>query len=168
MTIAEINSLNAADAAAEFSKCCGARNWVAKMVAARPFSSESDLLFKADSLWAISTVYDGLEAFAHHPEIGGTAELAKKFPSTSDWASGEQAGVNSANSDILQALADGNVAYKKKFGYIFIVCATGKSAEEMLELLQARLPNSEDEEIKIAMAEQMKITLIRLKKLLTT
>ncbi len=168
MTIQEINSMNAADAAEYFAKCCGSSGWVKRVLAARPFSNAEDLEEKAHAAWSACSIYDGLEAFGHHPEIGGTAELAKKFASTSDWASGEQASVQQATTEVLQALADGNVAYKKKFGYIFIVCATGKSAAEMLELLQQRLPNSEEDEIKIAMAEQMKITIIRLEKLLTT
>lgn len=168
MTIAEINSLTAQDAEAAFTRCCGATNWVRKMVAARPFENEEALLAKASECWASSTIYDGAEAFLHHPQIGGTAELAKKFATTSEWASGEQASVQQASAAVLQALADGNAAYKEKFGYIFIVCATGKTAQEMLDLLNARLPNSEEVEIRIAMAEQMKITILRLKKLLTT
>jgi 2-oxo-4-hydroxy-4-carboxy-5-ureidoimidazoline decarboxylase len=107
-----------------------------------------------------------LEAFLHHPKIGSLDALAAKFANTAQWASGEQASVQSASKAVLQALADGNTAYEQKFGYIFIVCATGKSAEEMLALLQARLPNPPKTEIGIAMAEQMKITLIRLEKLL--
>lgn len=168
MTIQELNSLTIQDAEAAFSKCCGARNWVRRMVNARPFVNLESLIAMANSVWEACNIYDGAEAFMHHPQIGGTAELAQKFASTSEWASGEQASVNQATTEVLQALADGNVAYKKKFGYIFIVCATGKSAAEMLDLLNARLPNTEDDEIRIAMAEQMKITIIRLEKLLTT
>ena len=104
--------------------------------------------------------------FQHHPKIGSVAELEKKFASTAKWASGEQAAVKDANQAVLQALSAGNEAYEAKFGYIFIVCATGKSAEEMLNLLKQRLPNSPEIEIEIAKGEQMKITIIRLKKLL--
>jgi 2-oxo-4-hydroxy-4-carboxy-5-ureidoimidazoline decarboxylase len=166
MNISELNILAPEIVAAELTKCCGSSTWVKKMVATRPFRDEPDLMEKAHVAWAECTEQDGLEAFTHHPRIGGTEELAKKFASTSVWASGEQSAVKQANAETLQALADGNVAYEQKFGYIFIVCATGKTADEMLALLQARMPNSSEKEIVIAMGEQMKITVIRLQKLL--
>ncbi len=90
----------------------------------------------------------------------------KKFASTSAWAEGEQASVKQASQATLEALAAGNTEYERKFGYIFIVCATGKTADEMLALLQARMPNKPEDEILIAMGEQDKITRIRLEKLL--
>ena len=166
MTLGEVNSLSPEIATEAFTKCCGSSTWVQKMVAARPFADAEGFFAKAHACWAECSEVDGLEAFTHHPKIGGTAELEKKFASTSTWAAGEQASVREASLAVLQALADGNVAYEEKFGYIFIVCATGKSATEMLALLQERLPNSTADEIKIAMAEQMKITIIRLEKLL--
>lgn len=167
MTLSDINALPEAVVAAALAKCCGATAWVSRMVASRPFVDEPDLFSKAHACWNQCGEADGWEAFAHHPRIGGAAELAQKFASTRDWASGEQSGVQQAPEAVLQALAEGNRAYEEKFGYIFIVCATGKRAEEMLALLQARLPNPPQEEIRIAMAEQMKITVIRLQKLLT-
>jgi 2-oxo-4-hydroxy-4-carboxy-5-ureidoimidazoline decarboxylase len=166
MTIDEINRLDIEVLTAELSKCCGSSHWVQEMVAARPFLDKEDLLAKAHDIWAACSESDGREAFQHHPKIGGTADLEKKFASTSQWAAGEQAGVKAANQAVLKALAAGNEAYEQKFGYIFIVCATGKSAQEMLELLENRLHNLPELEIGIAMAEQIKITIIRLEKLL--
>ena len=108
-----------------------------------------------------------MEAFAHHPKIGDLDSLKKKFASTSLWAAGEQSGVENPENQTITKLATKNEAYENKFGYIFIVCATGKSAEEMLLLLKERLKNNFEEEIAIAMNEQMKITRIRLEKILS-
>ena len=168
MTIRELNRLPAAEAREALERCCGSQTWVDLMFKAMPFENEEDLVMTAQTAWDHCTEEDGLEAFKHHPRIGGKEELAKKFASTATWASGEQSGVNTATDDVLQALADGNVAYEAKFGYIFIVCATGKSAPEMLEILESRLPNAPEDEIRIAMGEQMKITHIRLQKLLAS
>jgi 2-oxo-4-hydroxy-4-carboxy-5-ureidoimidazoline decarboxylase len=166
MTIAELNNLSSEVAMGEFLKCCGSSSWAKKMLANRPFTSKKDLFSVSNSIWAESSVEDGLEAFQHHPKIGDLKSLEKKFASTKDWAGGEQSGVNTAAKETLIALAEGNNAYEKKFGYIFIVCATGKSANEMLSMLNERLKNDPKDEIKIAMNEQNKITLIRLEKLL--
>jgi 2-oxo-4-hydroxy-4-carboxy-5-ureidoimidazoline decarboxylase len=106
-----------------------------------------------------------LEAFEQHPKIGDINSLKKQYANTVAWASNEQAGVDAASDEVLQALAKGNDDYERKFGYIFIVCATGKSAGEMLELLQSRLTNDPESEIKIGAEEQNKITKLRLEKL---
>ena len=167
MTIEELNNLPADKTFEELFKCCGSTTWAKQLASKKPFQSKADLLNISDAIWHNCTVQDGLEAFTHHPKIGDLKSLEKKFASTKDWAGGEQAGVNTATQNTLMALADGNEAYLKKFGYIFIVCATGKTAEEMLALLNARLTNTADTEIKIAMGEQNKITHIRLEKLLS-
>jgi 2-oxo-4-hydroxy-4-carboxy-5-ureidoimidazoline decarboxylase len=150
----------------ELSKCCGSSAWVNKMLPFIPADDMVELLEDAEEQWWKCTEDDWKEAFAHHPKIGDTGSLAKKFASTAQWASGEQSGVSAANKETIEALAEGNRLYEEKFGYIFIVCATGKSAEEMLGLLHARLPNTEEEEIKIAADEQNKITKLRIEKLL--
>jgi hydroxyisourate hydrolase len=125
-----------------------------------PFASEAELVSKATAIWYNECKKeDWLESFTHHPEIGDVKSLAEKF------AEKEQAGVAAASKETIEALAKANADYKKKFGFIFIVCATGKTADEMLWLLQNRLKNTMDEEINIAMGEQHKITLIRFKKL---
>jgi 2-oxo-4-hydroxy-4-carboxy-5-ureidoimidazoline decarboxylase len=107
-----------------------------------------------------------LEAFKIHPRIGDIESLRKKFASTASWASDEQSGASEAAEDVLHELSEGNDHYEKKFGYIFIVCATGKSATEMLTLLKNRLHNNPEAEFAIACEEQKKITNLRLDKLL--
>jgi 2-oxo-4-hydroxy-4-carboxy-5-ureidoimidazoline decarboxylase len=167
MTVQDLNNLEKETLAAELGKCCGAAAWVSSMADGVPFLSENDLLKKAEIIWSNEcNVTDWFEAFTHHPKIGDVKSLQQKFASTKDWAAGEQAGVQKANDDIIAELAEGNKKYEEKFGFIFIVCATGKTAEEMLNLLNDRLPNDYEEEIKIAAQEQNKITQIRLKKLL--
>lgn len=125
-----------------------------------------ELLEDAEEMWYACSKDDWKEAFAHHPKIGDVESLTKKFASTAEWASGEQSGVNIAAKETIEALAEGNRLYEEKFGYIFIVCATGKSAEEMLGLLRSRLSNSPNEEIQVAADEQNMITKLRLEKLL--
>jgi 2-oxo-4-hydroxy-4-carboxy-5-ureidoimidazoline decarboxylase len=167
MTLTELNNLPKPDLAEALQKCCGSTEWVEKMVASFPISDAETLMEEAKNIWNKLTEADWREAFTHHPKIGGdVAALREKFASTSTWAEGEQAAVREASQETLEALAAGNTAYQQKFGYIFIVCATGKSADEMLALLQARLPNKPEDEIVIAAGEQDKITRIRLEKLL--
>jgi len=166
MTLHELNTLQPEQLKEELLKCCGSRNWVEKMLPFFPVEDMVELLNDAEAQWYECTEADWLEAFTHHPKIGDVASLKKKFASTATWASGEQGAVAQASDETLQQLAKGNDDYEKKFGFIFIVCATGKSAEEMLSLLQLRLPNNKDEEMRIAMEEQNKITQIRLQKLL--
>jgi 2-oxo-4-hydroxy-4-carboxy-5-ureidoimidazoline decarboxylase len=125
-----------------------------------------ELLEDAEEQWWLCTEADWKEAFEHHPKIGDLESLQKKFEETAEWAENEQGGVNSASPATIKALAESNRSYEAKFGYIFIVCATGKSAEEMLGILQSRLQNDPEEEIKIAADEQNKITKLRIEKLL--
>jgi 2-oxo-4-hydroxy-4-carboxy-5-ureidoimidazoline decarboxylase len=167
MTLEELNHLPKTALAEALQKCCGSTAWVENMLAAFPVSDVETLMDEASTAWNKLTEADWREAFTHHPKIGGdVAALREKFASTSTWAEGEQASVRQASQETLEALAAGNTEYEQKFGYIFIVCATGKSADEMLALLQARLPNKPADEILIAAGEQDKITRIRLKKLL--
>ncbi len=131
-----------------------------------PADDMVELLEDAEEQWWQCSESDWKEAFSHHPKIGDLASLTKKFASTAKWATGEQGGVNMATKETLGALAEGNRLYEAKFGYIFIVCATGKSADEMLVILQSRLQNSPETEIQVAADEQQKITRLRLEKLL--
>lgn len=168
MTLEQFNALDKDVAAVELEKCCGAANWVKLMMNHFPFTSTSELLDISDTIWnRYCSENDWLEAFTHHPKIGDTASLEKKFASTKDWAGNEQSGVKGADSAILQQLLQYNEAYEQKFGFIFIVCATGKSAEEMLDLIRQRINNNYEDELKIAAAEQNKITAIRINKLLS-
>ena len=166
MTIKDFNNLTPENVFEELFKCCGSSSWAKNLSLLLPFSNLQDALEKSDRVWANCTASDGHEAFTHHPKIGDIKSLEKKFASTKIWAGGEQAGVNNAAQETLLELAAGNEAYEKKFNYIFIVCATGKSAEEMLNLLNQRIGNDAEKELKIAMNEQNKITHLRLEKLL--
>ncbi|HWB77274.1 MAG TPA: 2-oxo-4-hydroxy-4-carboxy-5-ureidoimidazoline decarboxylase [Nannocystaceae bacterium] len=155
-----------ADARAALVRCCGSSTWVAGMLAARPFGDDATLFAAADRVWNAVAPDDVREALTHHPEIGANIdELRKRYGDTATWASGEQSGVQSAGEATLVSLRDGNIAYKQRFGHIFVVCATGKSAAEMLALLHQRMGNDPDAELAIAAAEQAKITRLRLEKL---
>lgn len=137
------------------------------MLTAFPVEDLVDLEECAVEKWYECTEEDWKEAFENHPQIGDIDSLKEKFASTAEWAAGEQSGVTESTQEVLQNLAEGNKLYKEKFGYIFIVCATGKSADEMLSMLEERLPNTPEEEIEIAAEEQNKITKIRLEKIFT-
>ena len=161
-----LNALDEDAARAALTRCCGARRWVEGMLSRRPFPSTELLLAAADEVWSQLERADFLEAFSHHPQIGADrAELARHFSATAQLSSSEQAGVSDADAATLDALRDENHAYLARFGYIFIVCATGKSAAEMLALLRERLPNDPDTELRIAAAEQAKISALRIQRL---
>lgn len=151
-----------ADARAILTRACGSSRWVDRMMARRPFGSDARLFRTARIEWFGLTEVDWLEAFAHHPRIGDRASLAERFPATHDLSAKEQSSVSGASEDMLSALAEANQAYLDRFGFIFIVCATGKTAEEMLALLRARLPNDRATELRNAAEEQAKITALRL------
>ncbi|HKA37035.1 MAG TPA: 2-oxo-4-hydroxy-4-carboxy-5-ureidoimidazoline decarboxylase [Thermoanaerobaculia bacterium] len=150
-----LNSMPAADAARELLAACGSREWARRMAAARPFCSESDLLDAAERTWITLDREDWLEAFAAHPKIGGPA---------SGQAAREQSGAAGASAETLHGLAAANREYEERFGRIFIVCASGKSAEEMLDLCRRRLHNDPREELAVAADEQRKITRLRLER----
>jgi 2-oxo-4-hydroxy-4-carboxy-5-ureidoimidazoline decarboxylase len=150
------------EARAQFHACCGSARWVERMLSRRPFASRDALLAAAREEWFALTPADWRDAFRHHPPIGDRDALRARFPGTAQLSEREQAGVAGASDAVLDALAEANRAYAHKFGYIFIVCATGKSAGEMLASLRARLLNGPDTEIRIAAEEQAKITELRL------
>jgi 2-oxo-4-hydroxy-4-carboxy-5-ureidoimidazoline decarboxylase len=165
MNLEQINTWAEQDAVEKFRRCCGSSRWSDRMARKRPFQSEASLFAAAEQTWWGLAQSDWLEAFAAHPKIGDTAALKAKFAATAAWSAAEQAGVATAVDDVLDELAALNHRYEARFGYIFIVCATGKSAGEMLTLLRARMHNTALEEIKFAAAEQWKITQIRLEKI---
>ncbi len=167
MTLAELNALDEQAASELLQRCCGSRTWAEQMTAARPFASVEELLRVSEHIWQRLSKDDWTEAFAHHPRIGDLESLKEKFASTASWAANEQARVRSASEETLGRLAEGNRLYEQKFGYIFIVCAAGKSAEEMLMLLEKRLHHSPEEELAVAAGEQARITRLRLEKLLS-
>ncbi len=163
MGIAE--RLNGDDARALLANCCAAAAWVDGMLAARPFADDDAALLAAAEAALPLGEADWLEAFAAHPRIGDVESLRAKYAATKQLAAGEQAGVAGADEATLAELAEFNRAYHEKFGFIFIVFATGKSAAEMLAILKSRLGNARDQEIRNAAVEQMKITRLRLTKL---
>jgi 2-oxo-4-hydroxy-4-carboxy-5-ureidoimidazoline decarboxylase len=166
MTVEQLNRMPLAQARAALERCCGAGAWVETMCAARPFAGATALLDRAERAWRALGPGDWRQAFAHHPRIGDVASLRRRFAATAAWATDEQRGAAAASESTLAALADGNRRYEERFGYIFIVCATGKSAEEMRALLEQRLDNDPELELRVAAEEQMKITRLRLLKLL--
>lgn len=168
MNIDKLNNLNKQTLISEFLKCCGSDKWANLLANKIPFTSLEDLFEKSDEIWKTLGKTDYLEAFSQHPKIGDIESLAKKFANTKDWAENEQSGVNEASNEIIQELATYNGYYDSKFGYIFIVCATGKSAQAMLGILKTRLKNEPEQELKVAADEQNKITKIRLEKLLSS
>ena len=163
MILQGLNTLSSEDAYKLLEQSCGASQWVHAMVKGRPYKDLDALKEAALTVWATMKRTDVLEAFDHHPRIGADIEaLRKKFASTASLSESEQSSVADASEETLLALRDGNQKYEARYGHIFIVCATGKTAEEMLALLQARMDNEPDEELLIAAAEQAKITQIRL------
>ena len=161
-----LNKLSADDAAAEFLKCCGSTAWAKAMSDARPFLNSAELSSQADEIWWNLDEEDWLEAFRAHPKIGEKKAASAQSQQASNWSAEEQSGVATASRQTIDELADLNRQYESCFGFIFIVCATGKSSEEMLEVLKGRIQNEPTTEIRIAAEEQNKITRLRLEKLL--
>jgi 2-oxo-4-hydroxy-4-carboxy-5-ureidoimidazoline decarboxylase len=165
MNLAGINAWPDDQAIAAFRRCCGSNRWSQRMARLRPFDCEAAVFEAAERTWWGLDRADWLEAFAAHPRIGDRDALRAQFAATAAWSAREQSGVDGAAEDVLQALAEANTRYHERFGYIFIVCATGKTAAEMLALLRERLSNEPGREIAVAAAEQAKITRLRLEKL---
>ncbi len=161
-----MNSLPRSEAEAEFLKCCGSTKWALGMTEARPFGGTQDLVSEADRIWGSLSSEDWLEAFRAHPQIGEKRAAAQQSSETQSWSAQEQSGVENAAIAIKAALAEGNRQYERRFGFIFIIYATGKTAEEMLTILNRRLRNDRETELRIAAEEQRKIMRLRLEKLL--
>lgn len=166
--LARLNALDAAEAERELLKCCGSMKWAHSLAARRPFGDARELLAAADDVWWELDERDWLEAFGAHPKIGGKRAAREQDAQAQTWSEQEQSGARDAEQNTLDELAGANRAYEEKFGHIFIVCATGKTAGEMLALLRARQTNDAATELRNAAAEQRKITHLRLEKLLTT
>ncbi len=167
ITLENLNALSKAEAFTKLEQCCVSKTWANAMVSNRPFANENDLIKKAASIWFKDCSEDDFkEAFTGHPKIGDVASLKEKFAHTKEWASGEQSKMEEANDETINALSIANSNYENKFGYIFIVSASGKSANEMLAIINERLLNQPEDELFVAMNEQHKITVIRLNKLI--
>jgi allantoicase len=160
--ITKLNALAGGEAAAAFRRCCGSTKWTAAMTVARPFEDLDAMLRIGERTWWSLGVDDHLEAFAAHPRIGDS-----KVPAAGDatWSHGEQQGTAQAATQTLDELAEANRAYEAQLGFIYIVCASGRSANDMLADLRKRLANSREVELRTAAEEQAKITRLRLIKL---
>src|SRR5438445_171204 len=162
----QLNAFSQEQAEAEFLKCCGSQRFASAMAVARPFADLDGLLTNADSISRSLSSEDWLEAFRAHPKIGERKAAVAQSEEARKWSAQEQSGTNDAAATTMAALAKGNRDYEQRFGFIFIVCATGKSSEEMVAILQTRLQNEPDTEVAVAAEEQRKITRLRLEKLL--
>jgi 2-oxo-4-hydroxy-4-carboxy-5-ureidoimidazoline decarboxylase len=161
----KLDAASEPEARSTLEHCCGARRWWEGMLAARPFHTAERVFAASERLLDQLTDEDWLEAFRHHPRIGESVDaLRKKFASTAHFAAREQAGVSGADDAVLKALAAGNARYLERHGFIFIICATGQTAEAMLAALKARIDNPREVELRIAAGEQRKITRLRLEK----
>ena len=164
--LAWLNELPADEAEYVFRDCCGSVEWARQMAESRPFAMLENLFRRADEVWSSLSTADHLEAFAAHPKIGSTRSASTQQHRAASWSANEQSGMEAADADVRRRLAEANSLYEARFGFIFIVCASGRSAEEMLVMCQSRLGNSLETELNIAADEQRKITEIRLGKLL--
>ena len=159
MTLRALNQLAPDEAVTFLLQACGSSEWARQLIAQRPFTDMSALLDAADRVWLGLGEVDWFEAFGAHPRIGERASSA--------FSQQEQARALTAGDQVKQALAEGNAEYEQRFGFIFLVSASGKSPEEILEILTRRIGNDRQTEIKSAVGEQMKITRLRLQKMLT-
>jgi OHCU decarboxylase len=164
MTLEEFNALPSPEAELLLLDCCGSARWAATVASRRPYETADALHKAADSVWWKLGREDWLEAFGQHPQIGD--KLASGSESAQRRADHEQSGARVAGDEVKTRLARANRAYFDKFGYIYIVCATGKSAEGMLAILNQRLQNDLASELSVAAEQQRLITRIRLDKLL--
>jgi 2-oxo-4-hydroxy-4-carboxy-5-ureidoimidazoline decarboxylase len=159
MTLHDLNGAREELAREALLACCGSEAWVMRMAANRPFADTETFEAQAEDVWWQLTDRDWLDAFAKHPKIGQKRDNAK-------WSAAEQAGMTAAGRDASDLMYRRNVEYENRFGFIFIVCATEKTAEEMLSLIDQRMGNEPAAEMRIAAQEQAKITRLRLRKLL--
>jgi 2-oxo-4-hydroxy-4-carboxy-5-ureidoimidazoline decarboxylase len=166
LTLSGLNALPPHEAAEQLRACCGSSRWVEAMLARRPFEGVEDLLAAADEAWRATGPQDWAEAFAHHPRIGERHAAAPVSATAGAWSAGEQGVAAGSGAAARAALAEANEAYERRFGRSYIVCAAGRSAEEMLADLAARMRNDPDRERAIAAEEQRKITRLRLRTLI--
>lgn len=162
--LARWNELQPAEAAKEILSCCGTSAWADGMARKRPFEDEATVLITSDEVWRSLKASDWLEAFRSHPKIGESRAVQPKGTSSAAWSKQEQNSVAIASDELKRDLAEGNREYEEKFGFIFIVCAAGKSALEILAILRRRLQNGKEIELREAAEEQRQITQLRLKK----
>jgi OHCU decarboxylase len=166
MELELLNALGRAEAEQALLQCCGSSRWAREVAAGRPYENVEALITHANEIWKSLDPADWLEAFRSHPKIGEKKAAASISEKSRQWSGQEQSGVSNASRETVDSLATLNRVYEEKFGFIFIICATGKTSEEMLAALRERLENDATRELTIAAAEQGKITELRLRKLL--
>lgn len=164
MTLEELNTLSHDKAKAWFANTCTATKWCDLMSDQRPFDGVEGIIESARNNWQKMGNDDVLEALSGHPMIGDLASLRAKYANTKALAKNEQSGMQQASDDVLLRMQQLNRDYLCKHGFIFIICASGLSADAMLNELEKRLPNTTEKELAIAAAEQLKITEIRINK----
>lgn len=162
---AYLNDLPELEARTALARCCGSGAWVEAMMRHRPFGSDDTLFDLAEKTWRDLSRDDWLEAFSAHPRIGERASMSPSHASTSSWSREEQSGMEAADASVETALHAGNVEYERRFGHVFLICATGRSADEMLQALNERLNNDSDTELRVAAEQHVMITRLRLKRL---
>jgi 2-oxo-4-hydroxy-4-carboxy-5-ureidoimidazoline decarboxylase len=161
-----LNALPLKDAAEQLRDCCGSSRWVEAMLARRPFESADDLLAAAEGAWRATGPEDWDEAFSHHPRIGERHAAAPVSATARAWSAGEQGAAGDAGAAARAALAEANEAYERRFGRIYLVCAAGRRAEDLLADIESRMRNDPERERAVAMDEQRKITRLRLRALI--
>ena len=161
-----LNTLPAEEAVKELLQCCGSKRWAQQMATRRPYQSLETLIETANDIWWSLQPDDWLEAFRSHPKIGEKKAAESVSAQSREWSGQEQAGASNASQETVNALATLNRAYEQEFGFIFIICATGKTSEEMLSALRERLEHDPVGELQVAATEQSKITELRLRKLI--
>ena len=164
----KLDALAEGEAAAQLRVCCGSHRWVEQMIAARPYGSPDRAKREADRIWNALSKEDWLEAFDHHPRIGERSAAVTQGARGAALSSEEQSRVSGAGDDLKAQLARVNADYERRFGFIYIVSAAGKSAEELLRIARERLANDPATELRVAAEEQRKIMQLRLAKLLET
>jgi 2-oxo-4-hydroxy-4-carboxy-5-ureidoimidazoline decarboxylase len=162
--LARWNLASLDEAVAQILACCGSPTWARQMAARRPYSDESAVAIASDEVWRSLETSDWMEAFRSHPRIGESVSSAHENESSAAWAQQEQSKAADAADSIKAAMAEANREYENKFGHIFIVCATGKSAQEMLDIITRRMSNNAETELYEAAEEQRQIIQLRLKK----
>jgi OHCU decarboxylase len=165
MRLDELNALDREGAEQLFLRCCGSTEWARGMAARRPFLDLEAMVEEAERLWRGLDADDWLEAFAAHPRIGESRQAGRAGQAGGlghDWPAREQAGMDVADAATRKRLAAANREYEARFGFTYIVCATGKSGSEMLDIVERRLTHSREEELRIAAGEQLKITRLRI------
>jgi 2-oxo-4-hydroxy-4-carboxy-5-ureidoimidazoline decarboxylase len=161
------NSASEREAINEIFSCCGSLAWAKQLVGRRPIKDEPSLIVASDEIWNHLKPQDWMEAFSKHPRIGERKAPPVASSQSAAWSAQEQRSAADANEAVKENLAAANHEYEQRFDRVFIVCATGKSADEMLAIMRRRMSNDEATELRETAEEQRKITNLRLRKWLS-